>query len=105
MKTVINIKADKEVKEKAFKVANELGLPLSTIVNAFLKQFIREKRVTFEIPLVPNAKTAKILMKAERDIKEGKDLFGPFETAEEFIKALKEETKKSRNDNRINKKI
>jgi len=39
MKTVINIKAVKETKEQAFKIAGEVGLPPSTIVNAFLKQF------------------------------------------------------------------
>ncbi len=47
MKTVINIKADKEVKETAQKIAKDLGLPLSTIINAYLKQFIRNKSVYF----------------------------------------------------------
>jgi addiction module RelB/DinJ family antitoxin len=89
MKTVINIKADKEVKDQAFKVAAEMGLPLSTIVNAFLKQFIREKRVTFEVPLVPNKKTAKLLREADEDIRLGRNLSGPFETVEEFIADLK----------------
>src|SRR3989344_6474301 len=43
MKTVITLKADKEVKESAQKVAAELGLTLSAVVNASLKQFVREK--------------------------------------------------------------
>lgn len=94
MKTVINIKADKEVKDQAFKVAAEMGLPLSTIVNAFLKQFIREQRVTFEVPLVPNKKTAAILRQAVKDIKAGKNMSPSFHTAEEAIKWLDSKNKK-----------
>jgi len=47
MKSVINIKADKEVKENAQKVAQELGLPLSVVVNAFLKDFILNRSIAF----------------------------------------------------------
>ena len=49
MKTVIHIKSDKEVKEKAQEVARDLGMPLSTIINAYLKQFIRTKEVQFSL--------------------------------------------------------
>jgi len=40
MKTVLNIKTDVEVKERAQALAKHLGIPLSTIVNANLKAFI-----------------------------------------------------------------
>lgn len=40
MKTVLNIKTDKEVKERAKKLAMHLGIPLSTVVNAYLKEFV-----------------------------------------------------------------
>jgi len=96
MKTVINIKADKEIKDQAFKVAAEMGLPLSTIVNAFLKQFIREKRVTFEVPLVPNKKTAKLLREADEDIRLGRNMSPAFNDVDDFIAYLKTETKRLR---------
>jgi addiction module RelB/DinJ family antitoxin len=94
MKTVINIKADKEVKEEAFKVAKAMGLPLSTIVNAFLKQFINERKVTFEAPLVPNKKTAKLLREIDKDIKAGKNLSPEFTNMDEAIKWLNSKNKK-----------
>lgn len=47
MKTIINIKTEKDVKEKAMRIADELGLSLSAVVNASLKQFIRDKAVHF----------------------------------------------------------
>ena len=46
-KTIINIKADKEVKDQAKRLAERLGVPLSTVINSFLKQFIRSEEVTF----------------------------------------------------------
>ena len=47
MKTMINIKADKEVKESAQRVAAELGLPLSTVINAYLKELSENVRPFF----------------------------------------------------------
>ena len=47
MKTLINVKTDKEVKEQAQRIAEELGVPLSTVVNAYLKEFIRNKEVVY----------------------------------------------------------
>jgi addiction module RelB/DinJ family antitoxin len=40
MKTVLNVKTDKDVKEKAQRLARHLGVPLSTVVNAYLKEFV-----------------------------------------------------------------
>ena len=48
---MINIKADKEVKENAQKLARDLGLPLSGIINALLKEFVRNRVYLF--PLSP----------------------------------------------------
>ena len=55
MKTVLNVKTDKDVKERAQQLAKHLGIPLSTIVNAQLKAFIEsgEFRVTREPELRP----------------------------------------------------
>ncbi len=46
---MINIKADKDIKKKAQKVARDLGLPLSTVINAYLREFIRTKEVHFAV--------------------------------------------------------
>ena len=48
-KVLINIKVDREVKEKAQEIARELGFSLSAIVNAYLKQFIRTREVHFSL--------------------------------------------------------
>ena len=54
----LNIRTDKDVKEKAEKILNELGLNMTSAVNIFLRTAIRERGIPFELKLdVPNEKT------------------------------------------------
>lgn len=54
--TNLNIRTDKQVKMAADKIFEELGLNMSTAVNIFLRQTIRENGIPFELSLnVPNA--------------------------------------------------
>lgn len=87
MKTLINIKTDKELKNNAKKVAEELGLPLGTILNAYLRELVREKRVVFSVPELPNIHTQNILENIASDIKRAKNAEGPF-TYKEAIEYL-----------------
>lgn len=43
MNVVINIKTDKKIKHQAQKVASDLGLSLSGVINAYLRQFVRNQ--------------------------------------------------------------
>ena len=49
--TNLNIRTEKEVKEAAEKIFGELGLNMSTAVNIFLRQTIRENGIPFELKL------------------------------------------------------
>jgi len=62
-KTAINIRTNKEVKEKAQRTAHDLGLPPSTVINAYLHQFIRTKEVHFHLEgeLKPAVKKSRIV--------------------------------------------
>ncbi len=88
MKTLINIKTDRDVKEKAQKLAKELGLPLSTIINASLKQFIRSRELCFSVAPRMTSSLEDIIKEAERDYNDGKNISGPFTTARETDKYL-----------------
>lgn len=86
MKTLLSIKTEPEVKAQAKKLANELGLTLSALVTAQLKQAIRAKKVTFSTEsYTPTPYLEKILEKAERDIKAGKNLSPTFDNVEDAI--------------------
>lgn len=87
MKTLINIKTEKELKRNAKKVAEELGLPLGTIINAYLRELVREKRVVFSVPELPNIHTRKLLENIASDMRRKKNVDGPF-TYKEAIEYL-----------------
>jgi addiction module RelB/DinJ family antitoxin len=85
-KITINIKADKDVKKRAQKVARELGIPLSTVINAYLHQFVRTKSVHFYVPegeLKPSAK--RRLNRLAKEAREGKNLSPAFTNMEDAI--------------------
>ncbi len=48
MQTILNIKTEKGLKEEAQGLASELGVPLTTVVNSYLKQFVRERKLVLE---------------------------------------------------------
>lgn len=88
---VISIKVDPAIKKQAQKTAEEAGLSLSTVLKGFLKQFIRNKTITFSAEEeVPNARTLKILKKAEENYKKG-NTSPAFKTGEEAVKWLEEQ--------------
>ncbi len=67
MDTNLNIRTDSEVKVAAEKLFSELGLTLSSAVNIFLRQAIRENAIPFEIRLhVPNEVTMAAIEEGER---------------------------------------
>ncbi len=88
MDTTMLIKTNKVLKTKAQKLAKEMGLPLGTLVNNYLKDFVIERQVTFNAPLIPNKETIRAIEQARRDYKAGRNISGPF-TAKEFITHLK----------------
>lgn len=88
MKTIINIKADKEVKENAQKVAEELGLTLSAIVNASLKQFIRTREVYFSSVPRMTEELEILINQANKDYKEKKNISPVFASAKDALDYL-----------------
>lgn len=84
MKILLNIKTDKEIKIKAKELAEELGLSLSAIINAFLKQFVRNKSVCFDAVPRMSKKLERNITKAECDLKQGKNISPPFSSPKEI---------------------
>ena len=57
--TNLNIRTDAEVKAAAEQIFDALGLNMSTAVNIFLRQVIRQGGLPFEVKLdIPNETTA-----------------------------------------------
>ncbi|HCW80503.1 MAG TPA: type II toxin-antitoxin system antitoxin, RelB/DinJ family [Ruminococcaceae bacterium] len=61
-KVSTNISMDAEVKKEAQALFSDFGLDLTTAINLFLRQSIREQRIPFEITRkVPNAETIEAI--------------------------------------------
>lgn len=68
---VINLKTDPELKKLAAKTADKLGISVSAVLNNELRRFATEQSVTFDVPEVPNVKTAKELAASRKQIEAG----------------------------------
>jgi addiction module RelB/DinJ family antitoxin len=89
MQTMLSIKIDRSLKNQARKTAHALGVSLNAVINQYIKEFIAYRQITFIEYLEPNKKTQKLLDEIENDIQNGKNLFGPFDSIDEFKKSLK----------------
>lgn len=70
---VVNVKVDPRVKKEARKVAEDLGLSLSGLINGFLKQLIRNKTVTFSaLKEEPSEYLLDALRQSKEDVKAGR---------------------------------
>ena len=49
--TNLNIRTDKEIKEKAERIYSSLGLNMTTAINMFLRASIRESGIPFDLKL------------------------------------------------------
>ena len=79
----INVRTDKELKEKVDKIFNKLGISASEAINIFYSQVAINKGLPFEVSLKPS----KNLLKSMKDHKEGKTQ--GFNNAQDALKALK----------------
>jgi addiction module RelB/DinJ family antitoxin len=84
----IFIKTEPKVKEQAQKAASELGFSLSSILNAFLRQFVKTKTIHFSVTEEkPSKYLIGLIKKAREDLKKG-DTSPKFASADEAIKWL-----------------
>jgi len=83
MNTVLNFKTDKRLKQEAKKVAQGLGLPLGTIMNHYLKELVREKKVLFTSHPTPSKAVVEELRVMSKDAKAKKNLSPTFTNAKD----------------------
>ncbi|MBQ7379042.1 MAG: type II toxin-antitoxin system RelB/DinJ family antitoxin [Clostridia bacterium] len=86
-KVSTNISIDAETKAQAQELFADFGMDLSTAINIFLRQAIRENAIPFAITReVPNATTLAAIEAAEK----GEDMHGPFDNVDATMNALNE---------------
>jgi antitoxin component of RelBE/YafQ-DinJ toxin-antitoxin module len=73
-KTIINVKVSKTLKQDAQDLADEIGVPLTTVITASLKEFVRSRSLT--VSAFPRLKPEieRELSEAIADLKSGKNV-------------------------------
>lgn len=98
---VISTKVDLQTKKKAQEVAKELGIPLSVVIKATLKQFIKTKTVEFSARNEePSEYLKNAIRQAEKDWKEGK-VSPAFGNPDDAIAWLNDPKARYRNGRRV----
>ena len=95
---VVNIKTDFETKQRAKKVAEDLGFSLSSLVNGYLKTLIKTEAIYFDVnpKQEPSKYMIQAIEQAEEDVKKGRT--SPrFSNPNDATKWLKKETQKYAN--------
>ena len=87
-KTTANISIDPEIKQKGQELFADFGLYLSTAINIFLRQAIRENAIPFAITRdVPNAETMAAIEEVKR-MKADPSLGKAYTDVDEMMKEL-----------------
>jgi addiction module RelB/DinJ family antitoxin len=84
MKSIINIKTETEVKKNAQKIAKDIGLSLSDVINASLRNFIRTREVYFSAVPKVIPEFERLIGKIDKNIKEKKNLSSSFSSSEKI---------------------
>jgi len=79
----LNIRIDPETKTQAEKLFSNFGLTISDAVNVFLHQSILQGGIPFELK-IPNRQTIEAL----EDVKNRRNLVGPFNSVETLMEDL-----------------
>ena len=86
MTATINVKTDSELKKQAESLFSDLGMNMTTALNIFLRQAVRENRIPFEITRDPYS-----LEKAISDTRTRTNLCGPYTSAEDAVASMLKE--------------
>jgi addiction module RelB/DinJ family antitoxin len=95
---IINVKTTPLIKKRAQKVAADLGFGLSTLINGFLNQLVKDKKVEFTAypKEEPSDYMIKTLQEAEEDIAKGR-VSPEFDNAKDAVAWLNNESRKYEN--------
>ncbi|MDD5731377.1 MAG: type II toxin-antitoxin system RelB/DinJ family antitoxin [Patescibacteria group bacterium] len=91
MTTVINFKTDKKIKTQAQKIAEEMGLNLSDVLNIYLRRFVVKKELHISLnedESNPSDELLEAIKEAKEEYKSGK--MKSFKNMDSFIAHLKQ---------------
>ncbi len=86
--TMIHVKTKKDLKNKAEKLADKLGLTLTSLINLNLNQLVKSSELVIELQPKLNSKTAKLLLKLKKEAETNKNVSPTFTNPKRALKWL-----------------
>lgn len=81
----MSIRMDTELKKQAEAMLSDMGLNMTTAMNMFLRQVVRQGRIPFEIATdIPNAET----LAAINDVNNNQNVSKAYDSMEELMRDL-----------------
>ncbi|MBI2051980.1 type II toxin-antitoxin system RelB/DinJ family antitoxin [Candidatus Roizmanbacteria bacterium] len=87
---VINIKTEKKLKKQVQGIASDLGVSLSALINVYLRQLVRTRRLELDLGEEPSNYLRSVIRKANENYRKGKTS-PAFRTGEEAVKWLEKQ--------------
>lgn len=88
MNTTLLLKTNKALKDEASRVAKGLGVPLTTVINAYLHQFVRDREIHISMEPLLSTKKLKELIAISDEMMNGKNIGIKTSSKEELFKHL-----------------
>lgn len=88
--TTMNIRMDEDTRRRLKEFAEQVGIPATSLVNASIKQMLRNQSLELEVGLQPTPYLQKLIKEADADYAAGKNMT-TIETQEEleaFFKSI-----------------
>ena len=87
MYTTVTIKTEKQLHRDAKRTAQKLGIPLTTVINALLKDFVREQAITVSARPIPLPEKVAVWKRISEEIDKGH--YKEFSSAKDLIEHLR----------------
>ena len=81
----INVNVDNNIKKEATAILNDLGLNMSTAINMFLAQIIKQDGIPFEVKNPKPTRALKKALKEANDIASGKKKVKTYHNVDEMF--------------------
>jgi antitoxin component of RelBE/YafQ-DinJ toxin-antitoxin module len=88
MNTTLTIKTNTRLIGEAKKLAKDMGISLTSVVNAYLRQFIKERKFSVSAEPMPTKEKMALWEQISKQMDAG-DFSGPFSDTESLYKHLK----------------
>lgn len=103
MTALVQVRVNKELKEQADVLFNDLGLDTTTALRMFLKAAVREQKIPFSLRKqkkdpFDNPKNIEEIQKAIKELDEGKGITMTYPQLEQFCDAMERATPQEAQD-------